>query len=72
MAFSKWLNYLKISIPVGSLCYLEWMFFEIETIVIALLHDPSALAGHSSFCSIMFFFFMMPLGIFLYKLTFIF
>lgn len=27
--FSKWINFLKIAVPIGALVMLEWMFLEI-------------------------------------------
>lgn len=41
---------------------MEWSFFEIQTVVVAALHNEIALAAHSSFVGIMLFFFMVPLG----------
>jgi len=43
--FSNWIDFLKIAIPVGSLVFLEWIFFEIQTILIGKLNNNAMLAG---------------------------
>ncbi|EAR95692.2 MATE efflux family protein (macronuclear) [Tetrahymena thermophila SB210] len=61
--FQEWIPFLKISIPVGSLVFLEWIFFELQTIIVAMLDDANILAGQTSFTSIIMFFYMVPLGL---------
>ncbi|KAL4454328.1 hypothetical protein ABPG74_012285 [Tetrahymena malaccensis] len=58
-----WLKYLKVAIPVGSIVYLEWAFYEVTTIIVGMLQDDNQLAGHTSFQSMTLFFYMMPLGL---------
>jgi hypothetical protein len=43
--------------------YLEWLFFELNTIIIALLQNEIELAAHTSFVSLTLVFYMMPKGI---------
>ena len=31
------LEYLKVAIPVGSVIYIEWAFFEVTTIIVGML-----------------------------------
>jgi len=47
--FPNWLEYLKVAIPVGSVVYLEWAFYEVTTIIVGMLQDDDQLAGHTSF-----------------------
>ncbi|KAL4505237.1 hypothetical protein ABPG72_016304 [Tetrahymena utriculariae] len=61
--FSDWIPFLKISIPVGALVFLEWIFFEIQTILVGMIKDDKQLAGQTSFQSIILFFAMCPLGL---------
>ncbi|EDK31584.2 multidrug resistance pump protein (macronuclear) [Tetrahymena thermophila SB210] len=59
----NWIPFLKISIPVGALLFLEWIFSEIQIILVGMLKDDKQLAGQSSFSSIILFFAMCPLGL---------
>lgn len=43
--FSEWMPFLKIAVPTGCVSFLEWIFFEIQTILVGMLNDRSALAG---------------------------
>jgi len=31
------LEYLKVTIPVGSVVYLEWAFYEVTTVIVGML-----------------------------------
>ncbi|KAL4462651.1 hypothetical protein ABPG74_000481 [Tetrahymena malaccensis] len=61
--FDNWIPFLKISIPVGALLFLEWIFFEIQIILVGMIKDDKQLAGQTSFSSIILFFAMCPLGL---------
>ena len=54
--------YLALTIPMGILTYMEWFFFEIQTILIGMLGNTEALAAHGSFQAIFLLFFMLPNG----------
>ncbi|KRW99004.1 hypothetical protein PPERSA_11605 [Pseudocohnilembus persalinus] len=56
-------NYLRISLGIGAVIYLEWCFFEIQVLIAAEYGNKSQLAAHSSFIGIILFFFMVPMGI---------
>ena len=45
IVFSDWIGFLRVAIPVGSLVFLEWIFFEVQTILIGQLNNNSMLAG---------------------------
>lgn len=43
--FSEWIPFLKIAIPVGALVMAEWIFYELQTIIVAKLNDKNILSG---------------------------
>jgi Na+-driven multidrug efflux pump len=40
--------------------YLEWSFFEVNTIIVASLHSDVDLAAHTTMTNLLLFFYMMP------------
>lgn len=61
--FSEWIPFLRIAIPSGCITFLEWVFFEIQTIIVGMINDDTGLAAQTAFQSITMFFFMCPLGL---------
>lgn len=43
--FSEWIPFMKITVPIGAIVLLEWMFLEITIVLIAKLNDKAILAG---------------------------
>jgi Na+-driven multidrug efflux pump len=55
--------FLKIVFPSGMIMYLEWSYFELNTLIIALLNSEVDLASHTALANIILFFYMMPKGL---------
>ena len=61
-SLKNWGEYLKVSVPIGAMVYLQWTFFEIQTILVSIVNNTKAMAAHSSFVGIILTFYMIPMG----------
>ena len=59
---AQWTSYLTVIMPAAMIVYLEWFFFELNTVIIALLGSEADLAGHTSMVGLFFIFYMIPHG----------
>lgn len=44
-AFKNWGNYLKFSIPMGSILYLDWIASDLQTLFVASIKDKDQFSG---------------------------
>ena len=56
-------EYLRISVPMGVIDYVQSSFYEVQTIIVGLTLNTEAFAAHSSFSGIILLFYMLPLGL---------
>lgn len=62
-SFQGWYDYLKVTLPIASVVYLNQSFQEILTIFIGMGSSKIELAAHSAFTGINIVFNVVPLGI---------
>jgi Na+-driven multidrug efflux pump len=61
--FKGWKDYLKITLPIASVVYLNSSYQEILTIFIGMASNDIELAAHASFNGINLLFILVPIGI---------
>ena len=58
--FSDFGEYLKVTVPIAVSLWLEWVFYEVQTMIVGTLKNSTQTAGHTTFVQVQYIFFMVP------------